>query len=555
MPIASESLLADSHAAVKQMLAPPANRKSRPPVIQLEDVTVEYSVSHEPIRTFKEYAIRLIQGRIRHDEFRALDSVSLEINQGEVFGIIGHNGAGKSTLLKVVSRVLNPTRGRIVVTGRVAPLLELGAGFHPELSGRENVFLNGTLLGFSHAEMESLFDGIVEFAELGDFIEAPLRTYSTGMGVRLGFAVATASRPDILIVDEVLAVGDEAFQEKCAARITEFRQSGTTVLLVTHDTRTVLGMCDRAVWLDHGRVGAVGAVEEVVAAYHDASQRGFRRQTARSVAKKAQVSKPAKSEPESSVSVTEARHLQSLAMEKNWFYPFELPDGRRTPCQLSAEVLKVHETRWQMLAASLEQLYGKDWSTLSCLDLGCNQGYFSVQLARRGCHRVVGFDARPVHVRDADLIRRIWGLENLRFRHQDLLKINLRDFEQFDVVLLFGMLYQFENPIGALRIARGLAKHALIVETQLAPDLTEPINWGAHNSFKNVEGSFAILDRSDEVDSPFGSLTPISLCPGREGLIWIMRKLGFTRVEELPLPTDAYEQFVSGKRVMIAGYL
>ena len=189
-------------------------------VIRLENVSVEYRAPRERITSFKEYAIRLLQRRVQHLEFKALRNVDLEVRQGEVFGILGQNGAGKSTLLKVVSRVMRPTQGRVWVRGRIAPLLELGAGFHPELNGRENVFLNGTLLGYTHAEMEALFDQIVDFAELRDFINAPLRTYSTGMAVRLGFAVATATRPDILIVDEVLAVGDEQFQEKCAARMT-----------------------------------------------------------------------------------------------------------------------------------------------------------------------------------------------------------------------------------------------------------------------------------------------------------------------------------------------
>ncbi len=239
-------------------------------VVRLTDASVEYRAPRERIRSFKEYAIRLLQGRVEHEEFKALREVSLEIREGEVFGIIGHNGAGKSTLLKIVSRVMKPTRGRVWVKGRVAPLLELGAGFHPELSGRENVFLNGTLLGYTHAEMEARFDEIVDFAELWDFVDAPLRTYSTGMAVRLGFAVATATRPDILIIDEVLAVGDEQFQEKCTARMKGFRQSGTTILLVTHNSSVVVRMCDRAAWLDHGQLRAVGDPQTVIDQYHQA---------------------------------------------------------------------------------------------------------------------------------------------------------------------------------------------------------------------------------------------------------------------------------------------
>ena len=525
--------------------------QTAPVVIRIENVAVEYRVPREHIRTFKEYAIRLVQGRIKHDEFRALDGVSLDIHQGEVFGIVGHNGAGKSTLLKVVSRVLRPTRGRVVVTGRVAPLLELGAGFHPELSGRENVFLNGTLLGFSHAEMGLLFDGIVEFAELGDFIDAPLRTYSTGMGVRLGFAVATAARPDILIVDEVLAVGDEAFQSKCAARIAEFRQSGTTVLLVTHDTRTVLEMCDRALWLDHGRVGMLGAVDEVVKAYHDASSRVQPPKHSSSFPKP----EPAVTASRSDKRLAKPNHLEQLILETDWLYPIELPSGYQSPCPLRPGLVRIHDTRWQMLHRALESFCEGDWAKLSILDVGCNQGYFAVQLARLGCRQVVGIDARSTHINSADLVRRAWGLENLQYRHLDLLKISPRDLDQFDVVLMLGALYQYENPIGALRAAKALAKRLVIVETQLAPDLKGEMNWGAHDFFKTIEGSFAVVDRSEDLDSPWGSMTPISLCPGRETLIWVMHKLGFTRVEELPLPADAFEQFVSGQRVMIAGYL
>jgi ABC-type polysaccharide/polyol phosphate transport system ATPase subunit len=237
--------------------------------ILLENVSVMYQVPRERIRSMKEYAIRKIQRRVRHDDFYALRSVSFEIREGEVFGIIGRNGAGKSTLLRIVSRVMKPTKGRVWVRGNVAPLLEIGAGFHNELTGRENIFLNGTLLGFTNQRMRELFDPIADFAGLGDFIDAPLRTYSSGMAARLGFAVATAVRPDILIVDEVLAVGDESFQAKCQARMKEFRENGTTVLLVSHSMRLVGEMCSRAVWLDHGEVCAIGAIAEVIDRYHN----------------------------------------------------------------------------------------------------------------------------------------------------------------------------------------------------------------------------------------------------------------------------------------------
>lgn len=237
------------------------------PTICLESVSVKYVFPVERLQSFKEYAIRSLQRRIIRNEFWALREVSLEIRRGETFGIVGRNGAGKSTLLKVISRVMRPTSGRVVVRGRVAPLLELGAGFHPELTGRENVFLNGTLLGMSTAEIDRLFPEIVEFAEIGDFIDAPLRTYSTGMGARLGFAVATARRPDILLIDEVLSVGDMGFQEKCKARIDSFRQQGTTILLIAHSPQLIREVCARAAWLDGGRGRAYGAVDAVLDAY------------------------------------------------------------------------------------------------------------------------------------------------------------------------------------------------------------------------------------------------------------------------------------------------
>ncbi len=236
-------------------------------VARLEGISVRYRAPEERIGTIKEYAIRQIQRRVRYKDFWALRDLNLQINHGEIFGIIGRNGAGKSTLLKVLSRVLVPTQGRVWIKGKVAPLLELGAGFHPELTGRENIFLNGTLLGHPRREIENRLDEIIAFAELGAFIEAPLRTYSSGMVGRLGFAVATSWLPEILILDEVMAVGDEAFRRKCQSRMEEFRKLGTTTLLVTHDMNTVKTLCSRAAWLDRGEIRASGEVEKVIAAY------------------------------------------------------------------------------------------------------------------------------------------------------------------------------------------------------------------------------------------------------------------------------------------------
>jgi ABC-type polysaccharide/polyol phosphate transport system ATPase subunit len=235
--------------------------------VKLDGVSVRYRIPHERIPSLKEYAIRWLRRRIRYEDFWALHGVDLEVPPGEVFGILGPNGAGKSTLLKVVARVLRPTSGRVRVWGKVAPLLELGAGFDLELSGRENIFLNGTILGFSKANVASRFDRIVEFAELGEFIDAPLRTYSSGMVARLGFAIATDVEPNVLIVDEILAVGDAAFQKKSFERIQGFRENGATILLVSHDPNVLKAMCHRVMWLGRGKVVAVGPPGEVLERY------------------------------------------------------------------------------------------------------------------------------------------------------------------------------------------------------------------------------------------------------------------------------------------------
>jgi ABC-2 type transport system ATP-binding protein len=254
--------------------AQPENLISAETMIDLEDVSVRYRAPQETLGTLKEYAILRLQQRVRYTDFFALRGISLEVRRGEIFGIIGRNGAGKSTLLKVISRVLIPTQGRVRVWGRVSPLLELGAGFHVELTGLENIFLNGTLLGRSRKEIESRIEDILNFSELGGFINAPLRTYSSGMVARLAFAVATSWEPEILIVDEVLAVGDEPFRNKCEIRMKGFRSKGTTTLLVTHNMNTILSMCSRVAWIEHGRIMSIGPTMEVVEAYRQAKQSG-----------------------------------------------------------------------------------------------------------------------------------------------------------------------------------------------------------------------------------------------------------------------------------------
>ena len=235
--------------------------------IRLEGVSVKYRVPKERIKSLKEYSIRWLKGQIEHYDFWALRNLSLDVLEGEIFGVIGANGAGKSTLLKVIARVVTPLKGRVVITGRLSPMLELGAGFDNELSGRENIFLNGAILGYSRKQIESYLDKIVEFAGLADFIDAPLRTYSTGMVVRLGFAIATVEQPDILIVDEVLTVGDAEFQKKSGERIAEFRKNGATVLMVSHNLALIETMCQRTVWLDHGEIRFLGTTTDAVQAY------------------------------------------------------------------------------------------------------------------------------------------------------------------------------------------------------------------------------------------------------------------------------------------------
>jgi ABC-type polysaccharide/polyol phosphate transport system ATPase subunit len=246
--------------------------ESGPAAVYLDDVSVMYRVPKERVSGVKEYFIQLLRRRLKYEQFWALRQVSFQIPRGEVFGVIGRNGSGKSTLLKVMARVLFPTRGRLVMRGVVAPLLELGGGFHQELTGRENVFLNSALLGRSHKQTEALLPEIIEFAEIGEFMDAPLRTYSTGMVARLGFAVASCVRPDILLVDEVLSVGDAQFQQKCLERMDAFQKSGTTVIIVSHSLGTIDSMCKNALWLDRGRMMAIGPTQEVIEKYIQSGQ-------------------------------------------------------------------------------------------------------------------------------------------------------------------------------------------------------------------------------------------------------------------------------------------
>src|SRR4051812_49061145 len=236
-------------------------------VISFDQVSKRFTLHKDRQDTIQGRFAGMLRPRAQGEEFWALRDISFSVGKGESLGLVGHNGAGKSTALKLMTRILEPTNGHVAMSGRVAALLELGSGFHPDLSGRENVFLNGSLLGFSRRDMQARLPEIVDFAEIGDFIDMEVKHYSSGMYTRLAFAVATAVDPDILITDEVLAVGDETFQRKCLNRIHEFREEGRTILFVSHSLEAVRNLCSQTIWLDHGRVMAAGDTNSTLEVY------------------------------------------------------------------------------------------------------------------------------------------------------------------------------------------------------------------------------------------------------------------------------------------------
>lgn len=236
-------------------------------IIEVNDATVRFNMASEKIDNLKEYVIKFIKRELMFQEFLALKDINLKIKPGEAWGLVGTNGSGKSTLLKLISGILKPYKGEVIIRGSIAPLIELGAGFDAELTARENVFLNGTLLGHSEAFMKEHFNEIIDFAELWDFLDMPIKNYSSGIAARLGFAVATMTRPDILIVDEVLAVGDYEFQEKCKMRMKSMLEQGTTLLYVSHTMGSVTSLCDHAIWIDKGKAVMQGDVNTVCKAY------------------------------------------------------------------------------------------------------------------------------------------------------------------------------------------------------------------------------------------------------------------------------------------------
>ncbi len=235
--------------------------------IHIEHMSICFNMSRERIDSIKEYIIRAIKHQLFYDEFWALKDISLDIKKGEVFGLVGFNGAGKSTMLKAVAGVLKPTKGSIYVEGSIAPLIELGAGFDPELTARENVFMNGAVLGYSMTYMQKCYQEIMDFSELREFEDVPVKNFSSGMYARLGFAIATTVKPDILIIDEILAVGDYRFQEKCQKRISRLMGGSTTVLLVSHSTDTIKKFCNRVAWLENGELKAIGTAEDICDQY------------------------------------------------------------------------------------------------------------------------------------------------------------------------------------------------------------------------------------------------------------------------------------------------
>lgn len=236
-------------------------------MIEVKDVTMKFRMGSQPINSLKEYVTTTIKGTLKFNEFVAVNNLSFELEKGKTLGLIGKNGAGKSTTLKLISGILKPTSGRIITRGNIVPMLELGAGFDLELTGRENIYLNGAVLGYTKKFLDLKMDEIISFSELGDFIEQPIRNYSSGMMARLAFSIASVVEPEILIVDEILSVGDAAFQKKSRNRMEELMNGGATVLFVSHDIEQIEELCDKVLWLEHGTKRMFGDCEEICALY------------------------------------------------------------------------------------------------------------------------------------------------------------------------------------------------------------------------------------------------------------------------------------------------
>ncbi len=241
--------------------------------VELRDIEMHFNMSSEKLQSLKEYFLKFVKRQLRFEDFVALDKVSFDIKKGDVFGIVGLNGCGKSTTLKIISGILKPTKGSVETQGVIAPLIELGAGFDMELTARENIYLNGSVLGYSKKFMDEKFDDIVEFSEMREFLDVPMKNYSSGMVARIGFAIATITTPDILIVDEILAVGDFLFQKKCEERINAMMQDNTTVIIVSHSIDQIERLCKHCVWLEKGKVKMIGETQEICNAYKNSERK------------------------------------------------------------------------------------------------------------------------------------------------------------------------------------------------------------------------------------------------------------------------------------------
>lgn len=248
--------------------------------IKVSNVTMRFNLEREKTDNVKEFFIKKMKRKLQIDAFIALEDVSFSVKKGEIFGLIGDNGCGKSTTLKIISGIITPTKGSVEVDGSISPLIELGAGFDIELTAKENILLNGLTLGYSKKFIESKQEEIIEFSELRDFMDVPIKNYSSGMVARLGFAIATLVKPDILIVDEILSVGDMSFQEKCERRIKELMDGGTTVLIVSHSIRQIEELCNRVLWLDHGHMVAMGDAQTICDFYKRKDYDGARQYAA-----------------------------------------------------------------------------------------------------------------------------------------------------------------------------------------------------------------------------------------------------------------------------------
>lgn len=254
------------------------------------------------------------------------------------------------------------------------------------------------------------------------------------------------------------------------------------------------------------------------------------------------------------MSITTVDALEEKALQKKWFYEFTFPSGRQTELYIPPEMAVIHTTRLQMLDAVIEPLFGDRWRETTAIDIACHEGYFSTFLAGKYCKKVLGIDTREEHVTDASLIRDIYGYKNLDYRVGDVRTMDATDYEPADIVLVFGLLYHLENPVQAIRLASQLTRNVCIIETQITPNITGIVDWGACTNHREIQGTFSIIDETEETDKPEASISGISVVPSKEALFWLFKHFGFKRIEVVPVPAGGYEQLVSGNRVVIAAY-